>query len=158
MRKFRHRPPRRPSPSSCSPAWPSRARPNSPATAAAPPGTAPNVITGPGTVGLEILDALPDVKAVVVRVGGGGLGSGIASAIKALHPSCKVYGCEVDTAAPLAVSLAAGRPQNVNHTPSFVDGIGGKGLLPEMWPLGSSLLAGSLVSSLGELAAAVRRR
>ncbi len=116
----------------------------------------PNVIAGNGTIGLEILDDLPDVEAVVVPFGGGGLSSGIASAIKALKPSCKVYGCEVDTSAPLAASLAAGRPQNVNHTPSFVDGIGGKGFLPEMWPLVSSLLAGSLVSSLSEVAAAVK--
>ena len=116
----------------------------------------PNVIAGHGTIGLEILDDLPDVEAVVVPFGGGGLSSGIASAIKALKPSCKVYGCEVDTAAPLAASLAAGGPQDVNHTPSFVDGIGGKGFLPEMWPLVSSLLAGSLVSSLGEVAAALK--
>ncbi len=103
----------------------------------------PNVIAGNGTIGLEILDDLPDVEAVVVPFGGGGLSSGIASAIKALKPSCKVYGCEVDTSTPLAASLAAGGPQTVNHTPSFVDGIGGKGFLPEMWPRVSSLLAGS---------------
>ncbi len=116
----------------------------------------PNVIAGNGTIGLEILDDLPDVEAVVVPFGGGGLSSGIASAIKVLKPSCKVYGCECDTAAPLAASLAAGGPQNVDHTPSFVDGIGGKGFLPEMWPLVSSLLAGSLVSSISEVAAAVK--
>jgi len=92
----------------------------------------------------------------VSRLGGGGLSSGMASAIKALKPSCMVYGCEVDTSTPLAESLAAGSPQNVNHTPSFVDGIGGKGFLPEMWPLVSSLLAGSLVCSLDEVAAAVK--
>ncbi len=92
----------------------------------------------------------------VSRLGGGGLSSGIASAIKAQRPSCKVYGCEVDTSTPLSASLAAGGPQNVNLTPSFVDGIGGKGFLPEMWPLVSSLLAGSLVCSLDEVAAAVK--
>lgn len=116
----------------------------------------PNVIAGHGTIGLEILEDLPDVDAVVVPFGGGGLSSGIASAIKILKPTCKIFGCEVDTATPLATSLAAGSPQNVKHTPSFVDGIGGKGFLPEMWPLVSSLLDGSLVCSLGEIAAALK--
>ncbi len=116
----------------------------------------PKVIAGNGTIGLEIFEDLPEVDAVLVPYGGGGLSSGIASALKALSPRTRVYGCEVETAAPLAASLAAGRPSSVTYTPSFVDGIGGRGLLPEMWPLVKSLLAGSLVVSLDETAAAIR--
>ncbi len=116
----------------------------------------PDVIAGNGTIGLEILDDLPDVDAVIVPYGGGGLSCGIASAIKALRPSCKVFACEVETAAPLAASLAAGCPQTIKHTSSFVDGIGGKSLLPEMWPLVRTLVDGSLVSSLRDVASAVK--
>ena len=74
----------------------------------------------------------------------------------ALRPEAKVYGCEAATAAPLSASLAAGRPVAVDYTPSFVDGIGSRGLLPEMWPLAKALIAGALVSSLDEIAAALR--
>jgi threonine dehydratase len=116
----------------------------------------PNVIAGNGTIGLEILEDLPDVDAVVVPYGGGGLSTGIASAIKALEPGVKVYAAEVETAAPLAPSLAAGSPQKIEYRSSFVDGIGSGSLLPEMWPLVSTLLDGSLVASLGKIAAALR--
>ncbi|HEX3525614.1 MAG TPA: pyridoxal-phosphate dependent enzyme, partial [Thermoanaerobaculia bacterium] len=75
---------------------------------------------------------------------------------EALRPGVPVWGCEVATAAPLAASLAAGAPQAIDYQPSFVDGIGGKSLLPEMWPLVSRLLAGSKVVPLEEVAAAVR--
>jgi len=116
----------------------------------------PAVIAGNGTIGLEILEDLPDTDAVVVPFGGGGLSCGIAAALGALRPKAKVFAAEVETAAPFAASLAAGRPVAVEHTPSFVDGIGGKSMLPEMWPLASALLAGSLVMSITEVAAAVR--
>jgi threonine dehydratase len=116
----------------------------------------PTVIAGNGTIGLEILEDLPDVDAVIVPFGGGGLSSGIASAIRALRPETKVYACEVETAAPFAASLDAGSPQEVERTPSFVDGIGGKSVLDEMWPLTSKILDGSLVSPLSEVADAVR--
>jgi threonine dehydratase len=116
----------------------------------------PAVIAGNGTIGLEILEDLPEVDAVLVPYGGGGLVCGIASAVEASSPRTHVYGCEVETAAPLAASLDAGRPAAVAYTPSFVDGIGGRGLLPEMWPLVKSLLAGALVVSVEEIAAAIR--
>lgn len=116
----------------------------------------PAVLAGNGTIGLEILDDLPGVETVLVPYGGGGLSCGIASAMRALKPGVRVYGCEVATAAPLAASLAAGSSREVPYTPSFVDGIGSKSLLPEMWPLASSLLAGSLVVTLDEVIAAVR--
>jgi threonine dehydratase len=114
------------------------------------------VVAGNGTIGLEILEDLPDVDAVVVPYGGGGLSVGIASAIKALKPGVRVYAGEVETAAPFAASLRAGAPQKITYQPSFVDGIGGGGVLPEMWPLASTLLDGSLVTPLAEVAAAVK--
>jgi threonine dehydratase len=114
------------------------------------------VIAGNGTIGLEILEDLPDVDAIVVPYGGGGLSTGIASAVKALRPKTRVLAAEVETAAPLAAALRAGAPQEISYTPSFVDGIGGRGLLAEMWPLVSKLLDGALVESLAEVAAAVR--
>ncbi len=116
----------------------------------------PAVMAGNGTIGLEILEDLPDVQAIVVPYGGGGLSSGIASAIRALKPATKVFACEVDGSAPLAPSLAAGSPQSVAYTPSFVDGIGSGSVLPDMWPLVSRLLDGSLVMSLAEVAAALK--
>jgi threonine dehydratase len=116
----------------------------------------PAVIAGNGTIGLEILEDLPDVDAVLVPYGGGGLSCGIASAIRALRPQVKILACEVETAAPFAASLAAGGSRQIDYTPSFVDGIGAKGVLEEMWPLASRLLDGSCVVSLAETASAVR--
>jgi threonine dehydratase len=116
----------------------------------------PRVMAGNGTIGLEILEDLPDVDAVIVPYGGGGLSCGIASALHPVRREAKVYASEVETAAPLAASFEAGRPMEVPYTPSFVDGIGAKALLEEMWPLARFLLAGSLVVSLGQTSAAIR--
>jgi threonine dehydratase len=116
----------------------------------------PAVLAGNGTIGLEILDDLADVSAVVVPYGGGGLSCGIASALRALAPHVPVYACEVDTAAPLAPALAAGAVQQVTYAPSFVDGIGGKSVLAEMWPLAKELLQSSIVVPLDAVANAVR--
>ncbi len=115
-----------------------------------------DVIAGNGTVGLEIAEDLPGVDAVIVPYGGGGLSCGIASALEATAPEARVWACEVETAAPFAASLAAGAPREVAYTPSFVDGIGSKSVLAEMWPLARDLLAGSLVVPVAEVAAAVR--
>ncbi len=117
----------------------------------------PAVIAGNGTVGLEILEDLPDVDAVVVPYGGGGLSSGVAAAIRATRPDVRVYAAEVETAAPFAASLAAGGPSELAaYTASFVDGIGSRSVLAEMWPIASTLLAGSIVSPLAAIADAVR--
>ncbi len=116
----------------------------------------PAVIAGNATIGLEIFEDLPEVDAVVVPFGGGGLSCGIASALRALRPATRVWACEVETAAPLATSLAAAEPRTVDYTPSFVDGIGGKSVLPEMWPMARRLLAGSIVVPLTAVAEAVR--
>jgi threonine dehydratase len=116
----------------------------------------PAVIAGNATLGLEILEDLPEVDVVLVPFGGGGLSCGIASAVRALKPEVRVLACEVETAAPLAASLQAGAPQSIDYQPSFVDGIGGKSVLAEMWPLIQRLLDGSCVVSLPEVASAVR--
>ena len=114
------------------------------------------VVAGNGTIGLEISEDLPDADTVLVPWGGGGLSCGIASALQGLSAPARTYACEVETAAPLSASLAAGRPVSVDYTPSFVDGIGARGLLPEMWPLATSVIAGALTVSLRETAAAIR--
>ena len=116
----------------------------------------PAVIAGNATIGLELLEDLPDVDAVVVPYGGGGLSSGIASAFKALRPGVPVYAAEVATAAPLAAAFEAGQPTEVEYQASFVDGIGSNSVLEEMWPLVNQLLAGSLVAELDAVADAVR--
>ena len=114
------------------------------------------VITGNGTIGLEIAEDVSDVDAVLVPYGGGGLSCGIAAALRSVMPNARVFACEVETAAPLSPSLAAGEPTPADYRPSFVDGIGAKTLLPEMWPMASTLLKGSLVVSLEEVATAIR--
>jgi threonine dehydratase len=116
----------------------------------------PLVMAGNGTIALEILEDLPAVATVLVPYGGGGLACGIAAALRELRPQTRVYGCEVDAAAPLAASFAAGEARAVEPRPSFVDGIAGKSVMAEMWPLSRRLLAGSRVVSVGETAAAVR--
>jgi len=114
------------------------------------------VMAGNGTIGLEILEDLPDLDAIVAPYGGGGLSCGVASAVRALDPGCKVYAAEVATAAPLAPSLEAGRPVQVDYEPSFVDGIGSPEVFPEMFELAQELLDGALVASLDEVTSAVR--
>jgi len=116
----------------------------------------PAVIAGNGTIGLEILEDLPDVDSILVPYGGGGLLSGIAIAVLAKRPGARVYACEVETAAPLAASLAAGEPRAIEHRPSFVDGIGGRSVLPEMWPMVRGLVEGSILVTLEEVASAIR--
>ncbi len=114
------------------------------------------VMAGNGTIGLEIFEDLADVDAIIVPYGGGGLASGIAAAARAVSPRTKVYAVEADTAAPLTASLAAGAPTVVTRTPTFIDGMGSGGLFAEMWPLVQSLLAGTIVVSVAQVAAAVR--
>jgi len=114
------------------------------------------VMAGNGTIGLEILEDVPDVDAVLVPFGGGGLSCGIAAAIHGRRPEVPVYACEVETAAPFAAALAHGVPVDIDRTPTFVDGIGARSVLPEMWPPAHRLLKGSLVMSLEEVTAAIR--
>ena len=113
-------------------------------------------IAGNGTAGLEILEDVPDVDAVIAPLGGGGLLAGVASAIHALRPGVAVFAAEPETAAPFDTSLRNGHASAFDGwTSSFVDGAGGKSVLPAMWPLLSRLLAGSIVVTLAEVAAAM---
>jgi threonine dehydratase len=114
------------------------------------------VMAGNGTIGLEVLEDLPDVDAVVIPYGGGGLSCGIASALRARSRDTRVYAAEVSTAAPLAPSLEAGEPVEIDYTPSFVDGIGAPVVFPEMFALARTLLDGSLVVDPDAAADAVR--
>lgn len=115
-----------------------------------------DVVAADGTIGLEILEEQPDVEAILVPWGGGGLSTGIAAAVKAIKPSCQVFAVEVQGAAPLAPSLNAGRPISIDYTASFVDGIGSKTVFPNMLQLAQRLLAGSLVTTAEETARCVR--
>ncbi|HZJ43345.1 MAG TPA: threonine/serine dehydratase [Pyrinomonadaceae bacterium] len=115
-----------------------------------------NVMAGNGTIGLEILEDLPEVDAIVIPWGGGGLTCGIAAAVRQMRPGCKIFAAEVATAAPLAASLASGSPQEINYTPSFVDGIGGKKVFPRMFELARNLIETSLVAELDQVAQALR--
>jgi threonine dehydratase len=114
------------------------------------------VMAGNGTIGLEILEDLPDVEVVLVPWGGGGLATGIATAVKAIKPGVRVLAVEVEGAAPLAASLEAGEPRVIDYRPSFVDGIGSKTVMPSMLAHAQRLLAGSVTVSVAEVAAAVR--
>jgi threonine dehydratase len=116
----------------------------------------PDVMAGNATIAAELLEDLQDFDAVVAPYGGGGLACGIAAGLRHLAPGVVVHGAEVDTSAPLAAAFAAGRIVPIEHTPSFVDGIGGPGLSPEMWEFASQVLAGAVVSSIAEIRSAVR--
>jgi threonine dehydratase len=114
------------------------------------------VMAGNGTIGLEILDDLPEVDAVLVPFGGGGLSVGIASAVKGVQPEVQVYAVEPETGAPLTASLKDGEARSVDYRPSFVDGSGAPALLPKMWSLAQAVLDGAFSASLEDTAAAVR--
>jgi threonine dehydratase len=114
------------------------------------------MIAGNGTAGLEIIEDLPDVDSIVVPFGGGGLSTGIASAAKALKSSVKVYGSEAATATPLFASLEAGMVKDVERTKSFVDGIGSKNILAEMWPFIKNVIDGSIVVPLADVVSALK--
>ena len=116
----------------------------------------PDVMAGNGTMALELLEDLPDLDAVVIPWGGGGLSCGIAAVLRQLTPRVKVFAAEVETAAPLAASLVAGEPRTVDYKPSFVDGIGSKIVFPNMFELARTLLDGSIVVSLDEAAQAMK--
>ena len=116
----------------------------------------PAVMAGNGTIGMEILEDLPDVDEILVPYGGGGLSCGIATAVRALKPDTRIFACEVETSASLSAALQAGAITRIPYQASFVDGIGSASVLEEMWPLAQRLLDGSLVMSLSAVEAAVR--
>ncbi|HKS09018.1 MAG TPA: threonine/serine dehydratase [Pyrinomonadaceae bacterium] len=116
----------------------------------------PDVMAGNGMIAREILEDLPDVDAVVVPWGGGGLTCGIASVIREVRPQCKIFAAEVETAAPLSASLSAGAPVEVEYHASWVDGIASKAVFPQMFELARQLIDGSLVADLDSVANALR--
>jgi threonine dehydratase len=115
----------------------------------------PDVMAGNGTIGLEILEDLPDVETIVIPWGGGGLASGIGAAVRALAPGCRLITAEAETGAPLAASLAAGSPQVVEYRPSFVDGIGSRSVFPQMFERARALIDSALVATLAEVGSAL---
>jgi threonine dehydratase len=116
----------------------------------------PAVMAGNGTIGLEILEDLPDPDAVIIPYGGGGLTAGIASAIKAIRPQTAIITAEPATGAGLAAAMAAGEPADAQFSPSFVDGAGSRRVLDSMWPLVRPLVDRALDIPVAEVAAAVR--
>jgi len=114
------------------------------------------VMAGNGTIGLEILEDLPDVDAVVIPWGGGGLACGIGAAVRAEAPRCRIFAAEAESAAPLAAALAAGAVTAVEYRPSFVDGIGSRQVLPQMLERARSVIDAAIVASLAEVSAAMR--
>ena len=116
----------------------------------------PASLAGDATIGLEILTQSPDVEAILVPFGGGGLACGIGCAVRALRRDVKIIACELTTAHPLKAALAAGTPTETAHDPGFVSGVGFGSVLPEMWPLLKSLIDDVITVSLGEVAAAIK--
>jgi threonine dehydratase len=116
-----------------------------------------NFIAGHGTMGLEILEDAPDTKAIIASIGGGGLITGVASAIKAIKPEIKIFGAEPETAAPAALSFAKNSPQVFkNWKASFVDGAGGQSMFPRMWERMKPLVDDYIVVTLEETKNAMR--
>ena len=114
-------------------------------------------MAGNGTIGLELVEDLPDVDAVLVPWGGGGLFTGIATALAAVSPGRRVFAVQPETGAAVGAALAAGEPtRGAGYAPSFVDGAGAKVVLPLMWERARPLLAGAEAVSLDDAAAAVR--
>jgi threonine dehydratase len=116
-----------------------------------------NFITGHATMGLEILEDAPDTVAIIGAIGGGGLITGVASAVKALRPEIKAWGAEPETAAPAALSFAKGSAQEFpDWKATFVDGAGGKSMFPRMWQRMQPVVDGFIVVSLDEVKRAMR--
>jgi threonine dehydratase len=114
------------------------------------------VRAGNGTIGIEILEDQPDIDTVLIPWGGGGLATGIATALRALKPLLRIYAVEAESGAPLTAALKAGSPQTVDYQPSWVDGIGSKSVFANMLVMAQELLDGSFTASLDEIASAVR--
>jgi threonine dehydratase len=114
------------------------------------------VMAGNGSIGLELAEDAPEFDTVVVPWGGGGLTTGIASALKALRPQVRVVTAEPETGAPLAAAFAAGEPREIEFRASWVDGAGGRALLPGMWERARELVDEAVAVPLDEVAEAVR--
>ena len=117
------------------------------------------VMAGQGTIGVEIVEDMPDVDAVITPFGGGGLTAGVASAVRALKPATRIYACELETGAPFAPSLAAGEPVTIKPRPApgFAEGFSGAPSVgADMWPILSSVVGGSLIMSVADLVSTIK--
>ncbi len=114
------------------------------------------VLDGNGTIGLEILEALPEVDAVFTPYGGGSMTTGVAGALRALKPQVKIIACEDENAAPVAAALAAGRTVDIEMKPSFIKSIGGPSLVPQLWPVARDLIDGAQSVTLAQVTDAMR--
>ncbi len=114
------------------------------------------MMAGYGTMGLEILEDLPDLDTVVIPFGGGAMSCGVAVALQGINPAIRVVAAEVETGAPLKAALANGGPVEIEYRTSFVDGIGSKAVFPEMWPLLQQVVSDSEVVSLDQVRDAIR--
>jgi threonine dehydratase len=115
----------------------------------------PAAIAGDGTLGIEILEQLPQVEAIFTPLGSGALACGIACAMRALNPDVKVIACELESAQPFGAALRAGRIVTTEARAGFVSGVGFHSLLPEMWPLAQAVIDGAMTVSLAEVASAI---
>jgi threonine dehydratase len=116
----------------------------------------PASLAGDATIGVEILAQWPDVEAILVPFGGGGLACGIACAVRAIKPDVKIIACELASAHPLKSAFDAGAPAQTSHEAGFVSGVGFGTVLPEMWPLAKSMIDEVITVSLAQVARAVR--
>ncbi|MBT7953081.1 MAG: pyridoxal-phosphate dependent enzyme [Gammaproteobacteria bacterium] len=116
----------------------------------------PAALAGNATMGLEIIEQLPDVDSIIVPFGGGGVACGIASAIRALKPDTKMIVAEAETAAPVTAALKRGEPVTVETRPSFISGAGAPSVLEEMWPLVKTMVDDTIVLPVAQVVAAVR--
>jgi threonine dehydratase len=116
----------------------------------------PASLAGDATIGMEVLEKWPDVQAILVPFGGGGLACGIACAVRALRPDVKIIACELDSAHPLKAAFAAGAPTQTPHEAGFVSGVGFGSVLPEMWPLARAMIDDIITVSLAQVAEAIK--
>lgn len=114
------------------------------------------VLSGNGSIGMEIVEDLPEVDVVFTPYGGGSMTTGVASTVKALRPAAKIFAVEDENAAPVTAALSAGRIVEVEMRPSFIKSIGGPSLLPQMWPVVRDLIDGAVTVSLDEVTGAMR--
>lgn len=114
------------------------------------------VLSGNGSIGMEIVEDLPEVDVVLTPYGGGSMTTGVASAVKALRPEAKVFAVEDENAAPVAAALAAGRIVDIETRPSFIKSIGGPSLVPQLWPIARELIDGAVSVSLEQVTEAMR--
>ncbi len=116
----------------------------------------PSAMAGNGTMGLEIIEQLPDVDSIIVPFGGGGIACGVGAAVRALKPDTRIIVAEANTAAPLTAAFEMGRPIEINVQPSFISGAGAPSVLKEMWPLVSELVDDTVVTTVDNVADAIR--